>query len=198
VNRNMALFNRNPFKRIEKSQHIQSSLVPQSFTQYDSEYIEYCIAQEQSVSNLETGLHTTDDPKEIAMQTLRTACDFYAADWAGIVELDLELGVASPGWWYNPDPKVTSIQKMYEQEDFFSMKTWISSFKHGNPIVISDISEIIKRSPQEYQVYKRLNVRSIMAVPFSSTPNGFLVIRNPSRYNNRTSTLIALAYLQRS
>ena len=44
-------------------------------------------------------------------------------------------------------------------------------------------------------MYKRLNVRSIMAVPFSSTPNGFLVIRNPSRYNNRTSTLIALAYI---
>ena len=65
--------------------------------QYDDEYVSYCIKQEQTVSELEAALHTSDNPNDIALQTLKTVCTFYNADWAGLLELDLELGVTTTG-----------------------------------------------------------------------------------------------------
>ena len=103
----MANFFSGFFKQAEKPQSDHPPSALQAFSQYDSEYIKYCIEQEQTISNLETCLHTTDDPKEIAMKTLKTACDFYGADWASVIDLDLSLGVWSHGWWHNPDPRIT-------------------------------------------------------------------------------------------
>lgn len=91
------------FKQIEKAQSVHPPSASPAFSRYDCEYIEYCIEQEQTISKLETCLHTTDDPKEIAMKTLKTACDFYGADWASVIEMDLSAGgmgsrlVAQPG-----------------------------------------------------------------------------------------------------
>ena len=49
---------------------------PVTVPEYDSEYVTYCIELEQIVSALEEHLHTCDDPKEIAIQTLKVACSF--------------------------------------------------------------------------------------------------------------------------
>lgn len=54
-----------------------------------------------TVSTLEAMLHTSDDPEEIAIQSLKTACVFYEADWCGFLEVDMELGLWTPHWWYN-------------------------------------------------------------------------------------------------
>ena len=35
--------------------------------QYDDEYVSYCIEQEQTVSELEAALHTSDNPNDIAL-----------------------------------------------------------------------------------------------------------------------------------
>lgn len=64
--------------------------------EYDSEYVAYCIELEQTVSALEEHLHTCDDPMEIAIQTLKVACSFYGGNWAGILEVDLDMDVWNP------------------------------------------------------------------------------------------------------
>lgn len=183
------------FKKIEKPQSVHPPSVPKEFSQYDSEYITYCIEQEQTLSELEAELHSNDDPKEITMQTLQTACAFYAADWTGIIEVDLELGVTTTGWWYNADPQITTLQKMYEFENFFPMETWQKAVKSGQPIVLLDMNDVAKKSPQEYQVYNRLDVHTLIAVPFGPKPLGFLVLRNPTRYKTLTSAARGFAYI---
>lgn len=175
------------FKQIEKPQDTHPPSVPQAFSQYDSEFVAYCIEQEQTLSNLEQKIHFCTEPKEIIMQTLKTACAFYAADWTGIIEVDLELGVTNTGLWHNPDPTIKTLQRMYEFENFFPMETWIKSVKSGKPIIILDINEVAKNSPQEYPMLKRLDVHNLIAVPFGPKPLGFLVLRNPSRYNSFAS-----------
>ncbi len=35
------------------------------------------------------------------MKTLITACEFYEADWCGIILLDLDISVWRPYWWYD-------------------------------------------------------------------------------------------------
>lgn len=185
----------NFFKHIEKPQSVHPPSVPSEFSQYDCEYITYCIEQDQTLSKLESELHSNDDPRETSMHTLWTACHFYATDWAGIIEVDLELGVTTTGWWYNPDPKIKTLQKMDEFENFFPPESWGKAIKRGEPVVVSDVSEIARSSPQVYQILKRLDVKTLIAVPFGPKPLGFLVLRNPARYMSLTSAARGFAYI---
>ena len=182
-------------KKIEKPQDTHPPSVPQELSKYDNEYITYCIEQDQTLSKLETEIHEIDDPKETSMQTLRAACDFYAADWTGIIEVDLELGVTNTGWWHNPDPNIKTLQQISEFENFFPMETWQKAIKTGQPVVVVDMNEIVKSSPREYQTYNRLGVHTMLAVPFGPKPLGFLVLRNPKRYNTLTSAARGFAYI---
>jgi len=191
----MANFFSGFFKNNEKSQATHPPSIVQEFPQYDKEYIQYCIDQEQAINLLETSLHNSDEPKEIASMSLQAACEFYGADWAGVIELDLDLNIWTSGWWYNTDPKITVLQKLKEHENLLLMPSVVEAIKAQEPIIIHDVADIEKSHPKEYQVYKRLDVHSIMAVPFGPKPMGFLVIRNPIRYKNRTSTLNTLAYV---
>lgn len=172
-----------------------TSALPAVLSQYDSEYITYCIEQEQAISKLESELHTNDDPEVIAKKALAAACEFYGADWAGVIELDLDLSIWTPGWWYNADPKIKELQKFQEFENLVFMPSIVEAINRQKPILISDIDDIQKSSPKEYQVYRRLDVRSVMAVPFGPNPIGFLAVRNNQKYMNRLSTLNTLAYV---
>ena len=182
-------------KRIEKPQDTHPPSVVQDFSQCENEYVTYCIEQEKTISKLESGLHTNDDPGEIAKKALAAACTFYEADWAGVIEIDLELNIWATGWWYNIDPTVKELEKLQEFENLMVMPSIVDAIKKQKPIIFSDVEEINKTSPKEYQVYKRLEVHSVMAVPFGPKPMGFLVIRNLKKYNYRTSTLNILAYV---
>lgn len=163
---------------------------------YDDEYISYCIEKEQVVSKLEADLRASNDPNEIALQTLQTVCTFYAAEWAGILELDLELGVTTTtGWQYNTGYKNAVLQRTLEFENISSMKTWMKAIRSGEPIVLLDLSDIEKTSPQEYHSYKRMGIHSLIAVPLGPNAVGFLVLKNPSRYNTHISAVSIFAYV---
>lgn len=170
-------------------------LAAKGIEQYDSEYVSYCIEQEQTVSGLESALHTSDNPDEIALQTLQTACTFYDADWAVLLELDMELGVTTTGWQYHAENKPVMQSKMQGFENIYPMATWTNSLKSGEPIILLDLPSIAKTLLQEYQAYKRMGVYSLIAVPFGPNPLGFLVLRNPTRYRTYTSALSIFAYV---
>lgn len=190
----MANFLKELFGRAEKKEESQQQICGLQ-QQYDEEYIRYCIELEQTVSALEAYLHTSDDPKEIAIQTLKTACDFYGGDWAGILEVDLELDVWTPVWWYNINATDRTLQLMHEFEVAQFMPSWIQAMQHNEPIILPDISVIKNTHPKEYEVYQRLRVDSVIATSFAPNPIGFLAIRNPKRYINRPSMMNILAYV---
>lgn len=66
-----------------------------------SKYLQYAQEVEQSLSQLEAGLHNTDDPEDIIQNMLVAATLFYDGDWAGIMEADLTMKIWSTQWWYN-------------------------------------------------------------------------------------------------
>ena len=158
-------------------------------------YMRYCIELEQALRDLETYLLTCDNPKEIAMQALKTACTFYGGDWAGTLEVDLDFDVWAPVWRHNPGIQDRTNQLILEFESSASMPRWINAMRLGKNIVIPNVNAIKEENPAEYAVYERLFVQSLIAVPFIPSPMGFLVIRNPSRYIDRSSMLSALAYV---
>jgi len=161
----------------------------------DEEYIRYCVNQDRTLKQLEANLHTSDDPEEIAMGTLKTACDFYEGDWAGILEVDLDLGIWTPVWWYNASAHDRTRQLMYEFEVAEFMPSWIQAMDQNEVIIVTDAAAVKDIRPDEYGVYQRLRVNSVIAAPFKPNPVGFLAIRNPKRYIDQPGMLIYLAYV---
>lgn len=164
-------------------------------TQFDSEYTRYAKDVEKTLRNLEANLHNSDDPEEIAMFTLRTACDFYKGDWTGILEVDMELNLWTPYWWYNmgSDDKTKVLLNEFESSEF--LHRWVDAMRKNYAMIVSDTKAIEKDYPEEYEVYQRLHATSIIGVPIKPRPTAFLVVRNPQRYINRSSMLQMLAFV---
>lgn len=161
----------------------------------DQEYIQYCIELEQTLKLLEAHLHDSDDPQEIGQSVLKTACEFYGGDWCGILEVDLDLGLWKPVWWYNAGHQDNTLAKLMQFEAAEFMPTWVQAMRENLPVIVEDIEAVQETQPQEYSVYQRLNLHSTIAVPFKPNPTGFLAVRNPTKHIHQTSMLSNLAYV---
>ena len=66
----------------------------------DSESIQCALDFENTMNNLETQLYYRHlPPKEVALRVMEAACKFYDADWCGLIQVDLDLGLWKPLWW---------------------------------------------------------------------------------------------------
>ena len=140
-------------------------------------------------------LHNAEDPQQIALYAMEMACKFYDATWCGLLTVDLEVGIWEPEIWY--DVMKGAMQKTlfneYEFSDHFD--SWVYALKHGDPIIIEDIETVKETHPSEYEGYKRLEVKSVLGVPFWRNPTGFLVVKNPKRYAQRSELLQMLCFV---
>ena len=103
---------------------------------HDEEHIRYALELESILSGLEEGMHTSDNPREIVLAAMKTACDFYEADWCGFLEVDLDLSLWAPLIWYNPSlqDRTLDILNDFESAEFFPrwikcMKTYLCIFR---------------------------------------------------------------------
>lgn len=165
------------------------------FNKSQQEYDQYCRELERTLSALEAALHVSDDPEEIAMMAMKTACDFYQADWAGFLEVDMDLGLWSPAWWYNTAPNDQTMDYLNEFESAEFLHRWVVAMRENNAIIIPNVETLKIEWPDEYAVLKRMEAESIIGVPVKPRPTGFLVIRNPKRYLEHSSMLQMLAFV---
>lgn len=177
------------WKFIPSDPNRDNDYLMQILSKYDKEHIQYALELEQLLSLLEEAMHSSDDPKTIVLEAMKTACEFYQADWCGFLEVDLDLNIWAPLVWYNPNPndKTTDVINEYESVEF--MPRWIQAMKEDNPVIIRDIDTIQEQNAYEYELFCRMNVNSLIAVPITPRPCGFLVIRNPKRYPKKSSML---------
>ena len=159
------------------------------------DYLEYCKSIEQTLSKLESSLHTSDSPEEIAMMAMQTACEFYGADWCGFLEVDLDLGLWTPYWWHNVSPEDKTMDLLEEFGSAANLYRWVRAMKHNQAMIVPDVQAISEKYPDEFSLYGRLHVNSLLAVPVKPRPVGFLVVRNPSRFVGRSSMLQMLAFV---
>ena len=159
------------------------------------EYIQYAMELEQALRMLEAGVHESDDPNEIIPSVMKCACEFYQGDWVGFLEVDLELALWTPTVWYNPnlDDKTTALLGEFESSEF--LHRWVKAMQENTAIVIDNIDEVKRLYPEEYLVLERLYCETVLAVPVKPRPTGFLLVRNPKRYINRSSMLQLLAFV---
>ena len=60
------------------------------------EYVQYAIEIERTLHNMQKELNTCIDHRKAAMLIMRVATEFYDADWCGILDVDMEIGVWTP------------------------------------------------------------------------------------------------------
>lgn len=183
------------FEFLKGALNKKKEVIPEPEVDDEQQYIQYCKDLERTLRVLEAHLHESDDPVEIAHNTMKTACEFYGADWCGILEVDLDLGIWTPSMWYNPAVNDKTMELLAEFEAAEPMQSWIRVMQENGSVVIPDIEAVRETAPREYRVYKRVGANGLMAAPFKPRPIGFLVLRNPSRYVNHTSMLQNLAYV---
>lgn len=159
------------------------------------EYIQYTQELEQTLSALEAHLHASDDPEDIIVHVLETACNFYGGDWAGFLDVDLDLNLWTPYIWYNKSPEDQTELLIHEFESSEFLYRWVTAMKENRAVIVPDREEIKGTYPDEYALYQRLRIRSVLAVPVKPRPMGFLAVRNPKRFINRSSMLQMLAFV---
>lgn len=159
------------------------------------EYTKYTIGMDKTITHLVDGLHNSDDPEEILQGTLVSLTEFYDGDWAGIMEADLTMKIWSTYWWYNRKTGGMTPNRFGDLGDGEYLWRWIDAMTQGTPMIIEDVEAIKELSPAEYHFLKENGVKTMIAVPFWKRPTGFLIVRNPKRYLNRTSVLKALAFV---
>ena len=134
-------------------------------------------------------------PEEVARQILKAACKFYDADWCGLIQVDLDLKIWTPFWWYNDssEDKTTILTEEFESAEF--LDRWVQAVRHGKPMIVPDAEEVKNTYPAEYNLYQRLGIRSVLGASLEPRPVALLAVRNPKRYISETSILRLLAYV---
>ena len=148
---------------------------------------------ERELIELEHRLHNAEDPMEISIEVLKTACRFYDADWAGVLFVDMEAAVWRAEVWYDVQKGANKsiLIKELEYSDDFSR--WVKCLRASQPVIIENCDAVA--DPAEHSFYKHVGAKSVLAVPFWKHPTGFLVLKNPRQYISSSHMLQVLAYV---
>ena len=142
--------------------------------------IQRAIDFENSMNDLESQLYYRRlSPKEVAQQVLKATCQFYDADWCGLIQVDLDLNLWTPFWWFNTGAtdKTMLLTEEYESAEF--LDRWVQAVRKGIPMVVPDAEATKETYPAEYDLYQRLGIRSVIAVSLELRPVALLAVRNP-------------------
>lgn len=162
----------------------------------DTENVQCALDFENTMNELETQLYYRHlPPKEVALRVMEAACKFYDANWCGLIQVDLDLNLWKPFWWYNdgPEDKTTTLTNEFESAEF--LNRWVKNVRKGSPMVVPDAEEVKDTFPDEYSLYQRLGIKSVLAIPLEPRPIALVAVRNPKRYIRQTSMLKLLAYV---
>ena len=146
-------------------------------------HVQYSIDYTKTMTALEKQLHSCEDPAVIAMDALKVGVTFYEADWCGVIEIDLEMGAWAPVLWYNVAQHGMTVTAFKDLEETKNLERWVDALYACEPVIIPDTHALKDTHPEEYALYERCRADSVLAVPFWKNPTGFMIVRNPKRYN---------------
>lgn len=132
-----------------------------------------------------------DDPVTL----MKRHIELFDGDWMGLIDFDLSLGAWSTKYFYNKVTGSTSETLIRDAECVEQAERWRIAIANNAPIIIEDIEDIKNESPVEYEMYKRLKVESVLAVPYRNNGSGLLVVRNPKRFKNNYIALNIMSYI---
>ena len=112
------------------------------------EYVQFAIEIERTLHKMQKEISNCLEPKKVALHIMRVATEFYNADWCGILDIDTEVGVFTPVWWYDTEFGEMGQTKFNEFEYSEKYKRWIYCLENHEPVIIPDIEDI----KEEYEL----------------------------------------------
>lgn len=126
---------------------------------------------------------------------LKYCLNFYDADWIGLIDFDMEIGTWASSCFYSKRVGYSKETLIEDAEVIKQARRWIDAIRGGKPIIIEDVEFIKDTAPEEYTMYKRLRVQSILGVPYRNCGSGLLVVRNPHRFKTGYEALNIMSYI---
>lgn len=131
-------------------------------------------------------------PKDIIMKVLRLTCEYYDGDWCGVLDIQQDIGVWTPYWWYDAKNGEMAPTQFFEYENVNEFPTWATALTEERTLCIPLIDPI---TAEEAEHYKRLDTNSVIAAPYYKGATGFVVVRNPKRFVTILDLLKLSAYI---
>lgn len=190
----MALFNR--WKNtVEKLTHPVVQEEQNTEVATEDEASIFAKAFLECLTNLENRLHGMKEPKEIGLSALAAACDFYDADWCGVMDVDVKLKLWMPFWWFDRKTGGMSATKIDDTGVVGIYERWMDALENNHPIIVDCAANIREENPGEYNIFSEHNTETLLAVPYNKKEKGFLMVRNPKRYLHHPELLQMLSYV---
>ncbi len=139
-----------------------------------------------SLANEVYGVH---DPYDIAQRALRTACDFYDADWCGMFDVDMMLDLWMPFWWFNKQTGGMTQTQLKEGRVMGSFDMFRRMILDNASYYEPDVERIKNTKPEEYALFISQDVKSFLSVPYSRREHGIIFLRNPKRFGSNPDML---------
>lgn len=147
---------------------------------------------------LESLLHREESTEQIIIDTLKSACEFYDAEWCGIITTDTATKMWSAAIWYDA-VEGAMAQTLFDEDEYFeNYPRWVKAIETQEPVVIEDVAKLTDLTESEALHYKKLEVISVMGAPFGNRPQGFLIVKNPKKYKTNPDLLKMLAFVSMS
>ena len=175
----------------EKPQHLPEPADPDRDQNFYRDF-------HDSLMSLSEKLYVKEDDKTIIMETLKATCEFYQADWCGIIIADMETTVWEPVCWHNTRLGEMAETHFGEVNIFDDFISWLPNLESLEAMVIPDCDAMKDVYPKEYERYRRLHAKSLMGIPFGSRPTGYMILRNLVRYKDRPDLARITAYIAMS
>ena len=124
----------------------------EEFEQNNFDRIQCALDIVHTIDELEYPLQSrSSTPKDTDLLILEEASKIYDADWCGLIQVDLDLGLWKPLWWHNEcqEDKTTILTNEYESSEFLAR--WVKAVRRGTPMVVPDAEEVKDHLPEEYQ-----------------------------------------------
>lgn len=166
-----------------------------SFTEtdrFDDEKVMAAVELDQMMVSLEKEFRRDLVPKEIIMKVLKLTCEYYDGDWSGVLDIQPDIGVWTPYWWYDAVNGPMYPTNFFEFENVSDYPTWSKALKEERTLCIPLIDPM---TPEEEEHYKRLSTDSVIAAPYYKGATGFIVVRNPKKYVGIMDLLKLVAYI---
>ncbi len=170
--------------------HIENHFTKKNKTTISAkEEAEYAVAFQECLVDLANEVYGNTDPFDIAQRALRTACDFYEADWCGVFDADMMLDLWTPFWWFNKQTGGMTETQLQQGSVMGSFERFRKIIEDNTYFYQSDVKKLRKTRPEEYALFVSQDVRSFLTLPYSRREQGIIFLRNPQRYGNKPEML---------
>lgn len=102
----------------------------------------------EALSALEEKIHIMEDPKEIGIEALKAACEFYDADWCGVLDVDLKMEFLMPFWWYNRLTGGMTSTIIDETGISDILPRWLEAMNNNVLFMVEDVEAIKEDKPR--------------------------------------------------